>query len=178
MKNKKLPKFISKSCTSCGQSVDYDLSLDRGSALIVLAIYNAVRIKGENRVHLTNEMECRAEDFGSYREMISEGKMTSNMADNVLRAKYHGLVAQVDGGGRGEYLITPKGARFLRGERLPRVAVIDKTTHSKKAYWNEAEDTVTFGELLKKETPFWDLNDTTLQKLGIWVGDEQPTMAL
>lgn len=149
------PKFESEICECCKQTTDYALSLDRGTAMIVLAVYNRVRMKNENRVHLRDEMEVGQKEYEDYRVMISEGHITSRMIDNVLRAKYHGLLAQVDGGGRGEYLITRKGAAFLRDVPLNRVAIIDKATHTKKYYWNEGNDMVTFSKLMAKETIFW-----------------------
>lgn len=179
-KNKKdLPPFEESKCECCGQTTDYAVALDRGTALIVLAIYNAVRKKNKNKVHLRKEMECRDKDYSSYRDMVSDGHMTSRMIDNVLRAKYHGLVAQVDGGGQGEYLITPKGARFLRNEQLPRIAVIDKATHTKKQYWNEIEDRTTFTELMRKETPFWNIEPFEVEADGSFRGmHESPTASM
>lgn len=180
-KKKKFPKYVPEVCHDCTQTKTYDLSLDRGSALIVLAIYNAVQRLDRNRIHLTDDMEVSKAEmesrFGDYPTMIAEGYMTSNMADNVLRAKYHGLVAQVDGGGSGEYLITPKGARFLKNEPMIRVAIIDKATHKKLGYWNE-EDTVTFTHLLRNETPFWVFNEQTLAKIGGWAPPSQDTLGV
>lgn len=156
-KKKTLPKFEPAICEHCKQTTEYALSLDRGTAMIVLAVYNRVRIKDKNNVHLRDEMEVGSKAYSDYREMVTDGHITSRMIDNVLRAKYHGLLAQVDGGGRGEYLITRKGAAFLRDVPLDRVAIIDKATHTKKCYWNPGEDMVTFAELMKKETPFWKI---------------------
>lgn len=153
----KVPVYKPEVCTCCGQTTDYAMRLDRGTAMIVLAIYNAVRAKGKNVVHLTDEMECGKKDFPNYIEMVQAGRMTSNMTDNVLKAKYYGLVAQVEGGGRGEYLITPRGAKFLRGEPVPLIAIIDKKTHTKKSYWYAEEATTTFNYLMRKETPFWQI---------------------
>jgi len=158
---KRLPKFVAEVCDGCEQTKTYDLGLDRGTAFIVLALYNAIQIKDENRVHIDKEMVARKEDFESWEDMISSGHMTSSMQHNVPRARYHGLIAFVDKG-TGEYLLTPKGARFLRGEAVPRIAIVDKKTHKKLAYWNEDDDQVTFRSLMKKTEPFWNLNDQAL----------------
>lgn len=160
MKNK---KYTPTKCECCGQTTDYEIKVDKGTATIVLAVYNAVRRLDRNQVHLTKDMEARAEDFESYQHMVSEGFMTSNMADNVLRAKYHGLVAQVEGGGRGEYLITRKGAEFLRGKAIPRTAIVDKVSHSKKTYL-DLDDTITFSTAMR-DAPWWDLNETAMAKV-------------
>lgn len=167
------PPFIPTVCDHCGQTTDYHIKLDRGSALIVLAIYSAVRAKNENRVHLRNEMEVSKGTYGgNYMGMVRDGYMTSVMIDNVLRPKYHGLVAQVEGGGQGEYLITPKGARFLRGEPVPRTAIIEKRTHHKLRYLDE-DDRVTFRELLIKE-PMWNIDLAFTERIS----PDQPTLVV
>lgn len=144
--------FTPHVCPTCTQTTDYLLSLDRGSALIVLALYNAVRIKNENRVHIVREMICRPDEFSDDVTMALNGKMTLRMNGNASRPRYHGLTAFVDQGS-GEYLITPKGAKFLRGEPVQRTAVINKITHSKKCYL-EDDGFVTFRELLAND-PHW-----------------------
>lgn len=122
--------------------------------MTVLAIYNAVRLKGQNLIHLADEMLCNKKDFPDYKEMVNAGKLTHQMIDNILIAKYTGLVAQ--GKDPGYYILTPRGADFLfRNLDVPRVAIIEKRTHNKKFYWHEEEDRVTFGELMKRETPWW-----------------------
>lgn len=166
MKKPNLPKFVPEDCTGCGQTTDYDIALDRGTALIVLALYNAVRLKGENCIHAVKEMVVDPREYPSYREMVQDGKMSFRMMSNIGRPRYHGLIAFVDKG-TAEYLLTPKGANFLWGRDVPRVAVVDKKTHTKKFYWNEEEDRVTFG-LLMKEAPFWDLNERSLAVIGGW----------
>ena len=163
---KKFPAFVPEVCECCRQTKNYDLKLDRGTAMIVLAIYNRVQDKRENRVHIQEEMVVMPADFPSYREIVAAGCMTPIMWSNVSRARYHGLVAFVDGGGDGEYLITPKGAKFLRNEPVPRVAIIDKATGHKAYYLREEEDVITFSQLMRKETPFWDLDDIALRRIA------------
>lgn len=159
-------RFVANKCGCCGQTTEYEIALDRGTAMIVLAVYNAVRIKDLNRVNLTKEMECNPRDFKDYKEMVMEGRISSWMKGNVLRAKYHGLLAQVDGGGANEYLITPKGSDFLfRNAQVPRIAIIDKVTHTKSYYLNELTDQTTFGELMRKEVQFWNFNEATICKI-------------
>ena len=149
-------RFKPELCASCGQTTEYPIRLDKGTAYIVIAIANAVRLKNKNRVHLRNEMLVKRGEYPSTRDVAIAGKMTATMIDNVLRAKYHGLVAQIDGGGTGEYLLTPKGARFLRGEAVPALAAIDKTKHVKKYYIDEETDWTTIGRILRGDTNFWD----------------------
>lgn len=156
MNTKQRQKFTPPVCECCKQTTQYDLGLDRGSAMIVLALYNAVHRLNRNKIHVGDEMVRPEKDFASYRDMIAGGWMTFKMEGNLSRPKRHGLIAQGDD--PGIWLITPKGADFLRGKEVPRVAIIDKTTGHKAFYLNETEDRTTFGQLMRKETPFWDLS--------------------
>jgi len=162
MENKTQKTFKPTICECCKQTTDYELKLDKGTAIILIAIVNAIRLKNENRIHLRNEMECKRSDFKDYYEMALAGKMTSKMIDNILRAKYHGLVAQADGGGKGEYILTSKGSKFLLGEPVIRSCIVDKASHTKKCYWNE-DDKVTIGELLKTQRRFWVMPDVVMK---------------
>lgn len=128
------------------------MALDRGTAHIVLAVFNAVRRLERNRVHIDKEMVALKSDFDSYQHMVEEGFMTSSMQHNVPRARYHGLIAFADRGS-GEYLLTPKGAAFLRGEPVPKVVIIDKAKKKNAGYF-EPEGTVTWAQLVRKE-PYW-----------------------
>jgi hypothetical protein len=157
-------KFRPEVCGFCGQTTEYPIRIDKGSALIVIAIAKAVRNKGQNKIHLRNEMLVKKGMTDSAYSIAMSGKMTSTMIDNVLRPKYFGLVAQVDGGGGGEYLLTPRGAKFLRGESIPALAAIDKIKHMKKCYIDEQTERTTIRQLLKSDVPFWDLE---------WEIDEQ-----
>ena len=158
-------KFKPAVCECCQQTTEVDYALAKGHVNILLAIYNAVREKGVNFVHLNNEMLCHKSDFKSVREMVAAGRLTHTMINNTSTPRYHGLIAFADEGGA--YLITPKGADFLfRNKAIPRTAIVDKKTHTKKFYLDET-DTVTFGQLMRKETPWWDFNDATLVKLGL-----------
>lgn len=157
-------KFKPHTCEGCGQTTTYALALDRGSALIVLAIYNAVRKKGTNLVHILDEMVVDPAEYGGkYQAMIEDGKMSVRMEGNISRPRFHGLIAQ--GKEAGWYLITPKGAKFLRGEKVPRVAIIDKRTHTKKEYLDPERDQATFGSLLKRETPFWQITNFEIDEV-------------
>lgn len=162
MENKELKTFTPTICECCKQTTDYELKLDKGTAIILIAIVNAIKIKNENRIHLRNDMEDQRMDYKDYYEMALAGKMTAKMIDNILKAKYHGLVAQVDGGGKGEYLLTSKGAKFLLGQPVTRSCIVDKVSHTKKCYWNE-DDKVTIGELLKEKRTFWVVPDIILK---------------
>lgn len=156
-------KYTPTMCDHCGQTQDYLINLDKGSALIVMALAYAVKRLDRNKIHLAKEMEIATpdivRDFGDLWSAIRAGYMSARMTDNILRPKYFGLVAQCDGGGKGEYLLTPRGARFLKGDPIEAAAVIDKRTHSKRMYW-EPSGSTTIHELLAGGQ-MWDLATLT-----------------
>lgn len=145
--------FTPHTCPTCSQTMDYAMALDKGSALIVLAIANAVRRLGRNKVHIDHEAIGQHEGGESFFAMIREGYMTPTMQHNVARPRYHGLIAFVERGS-GEYLLTRKGADFLRGEPVKKVAIIDKV-HGKNAGYLEEAGTVTIDELLSDKGGLW-----------------------
>ncbi len=157
---RKNPTYKPEVCPTCQQTKTYALPLSRGTALMVLALYNAVRLKGVNKIHIGNDMVADAKAFRSYREMISAGKMTYKMEGNMTTLHRHGLAAQSED--QGVWLLTPKGSNFLfRGIDIPRVAIIDKLTGHKAYYLNEETDRVTFGKLMQKETAWWDIQSSS-----------------
>ncbi len=114
-------------CSCCNQSTTYILAIDHGTAHIVKQIARFIGKKGINAVHPRKEME------GSY--------LTSNEVGNLSRARFHGLIARIKDE-PGNYLLTKKGASFLRGEAIPRFAIISKVTGHNEGYYNEETDTV------------------------------------
>ena len=72
-----------------------------------------IRTKGINVVHPRKEMEGHS--------------LSSNDVGNLSRARFHGLIAKVKGE-KGNYLLTTKGAKFLRGEAVPKYAIISIVT--------------------------------------------------
>lgn len=150
-------KFKPDVCGHCTQTKNYVLVLDRGTALFLLAMSHGVARLGRNNVHLQRELEASLKDFDSLKAMIEAGYMYSAMVRNAPRARYHGLIAFVArAGGTGEYLLTKKGAAFLHGARVPRIAVIDKVAGHNAGYWDPEGDTVSIFELLK-EPSTWSI---------------------
>lgn len=163
-------EFTPEICPHCCQTTDYKIDLDRGSAHIVIAIANAHRRTGHKRIHVTNEMLGLTKDFRSPYEMVMDGYMSAAMLQNILRPKYFGLIAQ--GEDPGYYLLTKKGSKFLRGETVNRSAVVDKLTHSKKLYLEDA-GMITIGELLKSSSIFfWEGEKAKLEKLAAYLDQE------
>lgn len=132
-------------CDSCHQSLTYLLPVDRGTFEIVKAIAVFIGQKGINRVHPRKEME------GEY--------LTSNQVGNLSRARFHGLIARVRDE-KGNYLLTRKGAQFLRGEAIPKYAIISKVDHKNAGYFEEQKLTVTVRDLIGKEERWEGINFT------------------
>jgi hypothetical protein len=167
------PLFTPHTCSECGQTTDYDLPLDKGSAMIVMAVANAVRRLNKNSVHFERDMLGTHEGGESYFSMIRGGYMTPMMARNIARPRYHGLIAFVEKG-TGEYLLTRKGADFIRGAPVKRIALIDKVLGKNAGYLETGGET-TIHELLRKETPMWAAN---LEELRTAFAGEEMTASM
>lgn len=149
-------RYKASVCECCSQTKDYALPLSRGLAMATIAIYNAIERLGRNRIHIGNEMVAPIEDFGdkktAYQRMVSEGFMTFKMEGNLSFLHRHGIVASGDQ--PGEWILTKKGGAFLRGDQVPRVAIVSKVTGHQNGYWMEGGMT-TINELLKTNEPWW-----------------------
>lgn len=108
-------------CPCCKQSCTYLICLDHGSVDTLKAISFFIRSKGINVVHPRKEME-------------KIGLLTSNQVGNLPKLKKHGLIASVRGE-RGNYLLTRKGADFLKGSVIPRYAIISKVEKHQLGYF-------------------------------------------
>lgn len=147
-------------CECCGQAKTYLLPVDTGTALIVKAVAARVRAKGINVVHPTKEMEVPARDW-TYTRAIREGVLTSTQIGNFTRARVHGLIARYRGE-PGNWVLTTKGARFLKGERIPKLAIVQKTKKGdashKQDYHMPDVHTVTVHEVMnpRSNDPVWE----------------------
>lgn len=149
------------------------MSLDHGTALIVVALYNRVRMKKENKVHLLKEMTIKSpEDAGlqGYNEMVRSGYITYRMQGNASRARFHGLIASV-GDDPGVFVLTRKGVDFLRGEKVPRTVIVEKRTHTNDGYFQPVTNVTDLATLTKK-APFWDMDMSYLPTIDVG----QPTL--
>lgn len=172
------PKFVPDICPHCTQSTNYAMCLDKGTAAIVVALANAVAKKNQNCIHLLGEISIaspKAGGYDSYDAMLMDGMMTFRMVCNATRAVRHGLIYPVEDGS-GNYLLTAKGAKFLRGEPIPRVAIVNKGTHSKEGYYYENEDRITIKDLMKRDEEFWVGEIAKLEKSEIFAHLQQDTL--
>lgn len=156
-------EFTPQICECCGQALSYLLPIDWGTAVIVKAVAAAVRRKGINIIHPTKEMEVPANEW-NYQRAITEGVLTSIQIGNFTRARVHGLIAKYEAE-PGNWVLTTKGAQFLRHARIPRLAEVAKTTKGedgasshKMRYHKPEVFTCTVDEILNPagETPRWE----------------------
>jgi hypothetical protein len=164
-----IPPFESTVCQSCGHTQDYSIRIDKGTAMTMMAIANRIRIKGKNQVHLLQEMTVanpKAGGFDTWQDMVRAGFISMRMLGNATRPRLHGLIAFHDEGS-GQYLLTPKGAKFLRGDPVELEVIVEKLTHSNVGYRGTADGPymTTIHAALRDEAPFWDL-ETYSKMLG------------
>lgn len=157
MKNKY--NYEPEVCQCCGQAKTYILPIDWGTSVIVKAVARAISRKGINCIHPKKEMEVSAKNW-TYERAITEGVLTSVHIGNFTRARVHGLIARYKNE-PGNWLLTRKGAAFLRGERIPRLAVIEKSKSGershKEEYFGAPYHTCTVHEVIKsKGHPTWE----------------------
>lgn len=155
-------EYQNEVCECCGQTMTYILAIDRGTVNIVKKIARAIGDKGINAVHLS-------------KECLAKGYLTHHEVGNISRPRFHGLVAKVKGE-TGNYLLTKKGAAFLRGEAIPRFAIISKAEHHQIGYHEGETERCTVHDFTKKGEPYWvgigyDVDEGRVIKL-----DEQPRL--
>lgn len=138
----KVEKYKAEVCPCCSQSTTYLLGLDKGSAETVQDILKAISTKGINEVHPARELNWKDDE---------KWKLT-----NLSRPRFHGLIAFVKGK-KGFYCLTKKAGKFLRGEAIPRYAIISKVTGHQEGYWQTEQYQATFKELFTdSEIPYWE----------------------
>lgn len=157
--------FEPEVCDCCGQAKTYLLPIDFGTALIVKAFSKFIQLKGINMVHPTKEMEVLGNAW-TYDLAMSHGLLTSTQIGNFTRARAHGLIARHKDE-PGNWVLTAKGARFLRGERIPKLALMRKSrvddgigytsASHKEEYFKPNEYTTTIHEVKSKDHPgMWE----------------------
>ena len=153
-----IENYKPETCAHCGQDTSYVLGIDPGTAVIVKAVSAAIRAKGINAIHPKKEMEVPARDW-SYRLAVNEGKLTSTQIGNFTRARVHGLIARIKGE-PGNWCLTSKGGAFLRGEAVPRYAIVTKSTAEershKEEYFEPEANQVTIHEVNVPGEPMWE----------------------
>lgn len=90
-----------KKCSHCGHRLNPRIEvMNRGLLSLLLQLIEAVKIKGENDIHLRNEMPA----------------LTKTQYNNFQKLRYHGLACRSKKR-NGAWLVTRLGAKFLRNEK-------------------------------------------------------------
>lgn len=137
--------YLPDVCPACKQSCTYLIGIDRGSVLIMKAIARFIQVKGINVVHPRKELE------GVY--------LSSNQVGNLSRPRMHGLIAHYKIQGErkaGNYILTKKGAAFLKGESIPRYAIISKAEKHQVGYFNPETLTCRISDFNEPGEPMWE----------------------
>lgn len=132
-------KYEPEKCECCGQTTTYILAIDRGTVEIVKKIALFIGNKGINAVHPRKELEGKG--------------LSSNQVGNLSRPRFHGLIAKVKGNA-GNYLLTRKGAKFLRGEPIPKFAIISKAEGKQIGYFDPENEVCNVDEFFGGE--YWE----------------------
>lgn len=130
-----------ETCPYCGQSLTYELDIDKGSVETLKTIARFIEQKGINAVHLTKELEGHG--------------LTSHQIGNISRLRFQGLVAKIVGEA-GNYCITQKGFNFLDGQEVPRTAIIKKgTQHTHPHTMGYGEEICSIEDFDGKWAEYW-----------------------
>jgi len=151
---KKQEIYIPEKCSCCGQSITYLLPIDKGTTDILRAVARAIMNKGINAIHPRKEMEVDLGVDSSYELMVQAGKLTSNMVGNLSRPRFHGLIAKIKEQ-PGNYCLTRKGAAFLKGDIIPKYAIVNKALKHQTGYWMEEKYQATIKDFSRNEE-YWE----------------------
>jgi hypothetical protein len=110
-KHMKKSPITCEKCPHCGALMrEYWHSLTPGVVSALIKLHKAVIFYGRNEIHIHDEMKAS----GNY-----EIKLTDHEWNNFTKLRFHGLAAKCDAprnNKSGHWLLTARGAQFLRGE--------------------------------------------------------------
>lgn len=104
-----MPKNEVEACPHCGQEMrKYWHTLTPGLVNALVKFGKAVGKKGRNSIHLRADMDGLPFE------------LTRDEWSNFTKLRFHGMVAKDRNAGQGFWLLTARGASFLRGDtRVP-----------------------------------------------------------
>lgn len=131
-------------CPHCGATIKkYWHRLNAGLVHALVKVYTRVVEKNENKVS-KKELSLSHSEYGNFQKL-----------------RFHGLIAKYKEDGnwvRGTWLLTRRGAQFLKGEiQIPRKV---QTFRNKITDHDDVYITVTDAI---KEQPYWDTHETYLE---------------
>lgn len=147
-----MEKYVSEKCNCCGQTLTYLLPIDKGTADIIRAFSIVIRRKGINMVHPWKEMLVETKKWSRER-MLSEGVLTASHLTNLSKGRAHGLIAKAEE--PKNWVLTTKGAQFLKGSRIPKYAILSKVTKHQEGYWRQDELTVSVQDFIDDDE-YWE----------------------
>ena len=137
-------------CDCCGQTLYYEVTLSIGLADTLRVIVEEIKAKGINIVN-------------TRKELYDLGKITLTQYNNMTHLARLGMLANVNDE-VGNYCLTAKAIKFLRGEPVPKGALVKKSSslqHSNTAF--TTEETTTLKDIYKAggywEVPGFDIRE-------------------
>lgn len=153
-------KYTPERCECCDQTTTYCVAIDRGSVNIIKKIARAIQKKGINCIHLAKE-----------------GVLNHSELCNVIRPRFHGLVAHVDGDGmQGNFCLTRKGVDFLRGKPIPKYAIVSKAKSQQIGYYLTETHYVTI-DSFNTTDDYWEGVNFDIVEGRVISADSVPTQA-
>ncbi len=141
-------------CSACGAKLRaYWVTLTPGIIHALVKFRQALSIKGENKIHLLDDMDNR------------EYELSRHEWNNFSRLRFHALVAKYKKDGEheaGYWLLTSRGAAFLRGEADIPVKV--KIFRNKVV--DHSEDTVFIKDVIGSTPYFETVDDIQYENYG------------
>lgn len=126
-------------CECCGQTTTYALAIDKGTVRILKKVAKAIEQKGINCIHLAKEKV-----------------LTHSELCNIIRPRFHGLVAHVEGNKmQGNFCLTNKALDFLKGARIPRVAIVSKVKSCQIGYFQPVSQTCVIDDFKGSGEEWW-----------------------
>lgn len=172
-------KYQEHHCSECNQTTDYASKLNKGMATFLLTFARAVTIKGENRIRLTEIMvDPKTPEWASATKRAAEGKITQPQYNNFSHLCRHGFIVIVE---TGVFVLTKKGAAFLRGKPVEKAAIVDKRTHSNVGYVADADGSVLMTdiwEVMKSKDGWWSGWNYDIADDGSLIWNHQPKLAI
>lgn len=124
-------------CDHCGQRMGYRSAVSKGLVRMLETIADAIEEKGVNVLNVK-------------KELVDTGKLTVNQYTNKSHLVRLGLLFCVEGE-VGNFGLTSKAMGFLKGERIPREAVVEKATKDRGSRTVEtSEETCTIHDFMEK----------------------------
>ena len=138
-------------CPTCGQTIkEYWHALTPGLVSALVKFRKAVVEKGQNSVHLLKDMKDPAYELSRHEW------------NNFTKLRFHGLAVKDKDGPAGYWLLTKRGASFLKNE----LAVPRKVKTFNNAVQDHGEQLVTIKDVLGTVPIFETIDDIEYEILS------------